>query len=326
MAINFANNKLNGYTKFLDGYKSSRTRVCVTVGMMTTGYDCQDILNLCLMRPIFSPTDFVQIKGRGTRIYTFKYSNRDDEVREKKQGYKLFDFFANCEYFEEKYPYDQVIELPPKKKGTIEPFLTPPVHIDKTSINIPDPLKMMEVMTFKGNIMRVDRELYVSRFENTVKDAAEKDKEFKEAIENGDYEQMEQFVKEKIFNKPEDFFTLEHIRQGYKTDRHISLWEIIDKILGRIPRFKSKEELAREEFEKYLVNSEVNSEIYYEAREFFVNYLIDENFRAIINQKRFNELAGDPTMIEVLQKLGKETYLTKIPEYIKDNVKLNVFA
>jgi len=326
MAINFANNKLNGQTKFLDGYKSSKTRVCVTVGMMTTGYDCQDILNLCLMRPIFSPTDFVQIKGRGTRIYTFKYSNRDDEVREKKQGYKLFDFFANCEYFEDKYPYDQVIKLPPKKKGTIEPLPMPPVHIDKTSINIPDPLKMMEIMTFEGNIMRVDRELYISRFENTVKDAAKKDKEFKEAIENGDYEQMEQFIKEKIFNKPEDFFTLERIRQGYKADRHISLWEIIDKILGRIPRFKSKDELAQEEFEKYLVNSEIKPELYYEAREFFRSYLIDEDFRSVINQKRFNELAGDPTMIEILQKLGKETYLTKIPEYIKDNVKLNVFV
>lgn len=71
MTINFSNNNLNGHTKFLNGYKSSKTRVCVTVGMMTTGYDCQDILNLCLMRPIFSPTDFIQIKGRGTRKFVF---------------------------------------------------------------------------------------------------------------------------------------------------------------------------------------------------------------------------------------------------------------
>ena len=179
----------------------------------------------------------------------------------------------------------EVIKLPAKKKGTIEPPPTPPVQIDKTSINIPDPLKMMEVMTFEGNIMRVDKELYVSRFENTIKEAAQKDSEFKEAIESGDYEQMEQFVKEKIFNKPEDYFTLERIRQGYKADRHISLWEIMDKIFGRIPRFKSKDELAQEEFEKYLVNSEINPELYYEAREFFRNYLIDENFRAADQSK-----------------------------------------
>ena len=32
MTINFANNKLNGYTKFKEGYPSSKTRICVTVG------------------------------------------------------------------------------------------------------------------------------------------------------------------------------------------------------------------------------------------------------------------------------------------------------
>lgn len=66
---NFQNNNLSGNTKFLEGYRSSKTRICVTVGMMTTGYDCEDILNIGLFRPIFSPTDFIQIKGRGTRTY-----------------------------------------------------------------------------------------------------------------------------------------------------------------------------------------------------------------------------------------------------------------
>ncbi|HEX2971789.1 MAG TPA: DEAD/DEAH box helicase family protein, partial [Tepidisphaeraceae bacterium] len=67
MSINFANNNLLGSANFLDSYRTSKARVCVTVGMMTTGYDCTDILNLGLFRPIFSPTDFIQIKGRGTR-------------------------------------------------------------------------------------------------------------------------------------------------------------------------------------------------------------------------------------------------------------------
>lgn len=63
MTINFTNNNLSGKTTWLEGYKSCKTRVCVTVGMMTTGYDCPDLLNICMMRPIFSPADFVQIKG-----------------------------------------------------------------------------------------------------------------------------------------------------------------------------------------------------------------------------------------------------------------------
>ena len=67
--INFANNNLLGSGNFIPTYKTSKARVCVTVGMMTTGYDCTDILNLGLFRPIFSPTDFIQIKGRGTRTH-----------------------------------------------------------------------------------------------------------------------------------------------------------------------------------------------------------------------------------------------------------------
>ena len=105
--INFSNNNLNGHTKFLESYKSSKSRICVTVGMMTTGYDCEDILNLCLMRPVFSPTDFIQMKGRGTRKFTFSYIHKEGGVKESIQAaktkYKLFDFFAVCEYFEEKF-------------------------------------------------------------------------------------------------------------------------------------------------------------------------------------------------------------------------------
>lgn len=75
MTINFANNRLNGQVSKPEGYDSSKTRVAVTVGMMTTGYDCQDILNIALMRPVFSPSDFVQMKGRGTRKWSFSYND-----------------------------------------------------------------------------------------------------------------------------------------------------------------------------------------------------------------------------------------------------------
>ena len=122
--INFTNNNLLGSGNFIPAYKTSKARVCVTVGMMTTGYDCTDILNLGLFRPIFSPTDFIQIKGRGTRKHDFREQLFDDSLKEgvqqpSKTAFKLFDFFANCEYFEEEFNYDEVLKLPPPKgKGS----------------------------------------------------------------------------------------------------------------------------------------------------------------------------------------------------------------
>ena len=124
--INFVNNNLLGSGNFLSSYLTSKARVCVTVGMMTTGYDCPDILNLGLFRPIFSPTDFVQIKGRGTRTHDFRdqlidASAAEDVAQPKKTAFKLFDFFANCDYFETEFNYDEILKLPPPQRRESEP-------------------------------------------------------------------------------------------------------------------------------------------------------------------------------------------------------------
>jgi type I restriction enzyme R subunit len=109
---NFTNNNLNGSGNFNEIYITSKTRICVTCSMMTTGYDCPDLLNVCLMKPVFSPSDFVQMKGRGTRKHNFlnQWIDRNkmpDVVEPNKVKFKLFDFFGNCEYFEEKFNYDE---------------------------------------------------------------------------------------------------------------------------------------------------------------------------------------------------------------------------
>ncbi|MDH5533330.1 MAG: DEAD/DEAH box helicase family protein [Candidatus Pacebacteria bacterium] len=168
--IRFANNNLNGRTAFLPGYKSSKTRVCITVGMMTTGYDCSDILNICLMRPIFSPQDFVQIKGRGTRKHLFSYKKKlnGTEVAEQKpkEEFYLFDYFANCEYFEDKFPYDEVIDLPKQREKLIptgsDPGVSYPLPDGQkgfTRYGL-DPLQGIKGLKLSDGGMRIDRELY----------------------------------------------------------------------------------------------------------------------------------------------------------------------
>ncbi|NDH68445.1 MAG: restriction endonuclease subunit R, partial [Gammaproteobacteria bacterium] len=144
--INFTNNNLSGTGNFNPLYKTSKTRVCVTVGMMTTGYDCPDLMNVGLMRPIFSPTDFIQIKGRGTRKHNFLKELLDKEIanqvlQPEKKNFKLFDFFANCEYFETEFNYDEILKLPKKSESTGGG--TPPNIYDTYDSTNPDPLKTM---------------------------------------------------------------------------------------------------------------------------------------------------------------------------------------
>ena len=108
MTIDFKNNNLNGNSPLNELYKTSKARVCVTVGMMTTGYDCKDLLNICLFRPVFSPTEFIQMKGRGTRLFDFKECWIDEKeipktINSIKSSFKLFDYFKNYQYFEEEF-------------------------------------------------------------------------------------------------------------------------------------------------------------------------------------------------------------------------------
>ena len=312
-------NNLNGRTKFIDGYKSSKTRVCVTVGMMTTGYDCQDILNIGLFRPIFSPSDFIQIKGRGTRKYTFKFSNDGQSYKFEKNNFKLFDFFANCEYFEDKFDYDEVLALPPvfnKGGGVGGPG---PISIDEINLTIPDPLKTLQEKAIGLEGMKVDRKLF-EKFEATIKD----NDYVKEKVENGDYESAEDYVKTKLFDKPEDYVTLDKLRSSIRLDRRLTLRELLEKIFGKLDKFKTKDELLEDEFKKFVSIYKPEPEHYYPIKNFLKAYITDDEIRQIVESKEYGRFSTNPK-VTMQDYKSLEEYRNIIPNYVKDYVSINTY-
>ncbi|HPP04746.1 MAG TPA: DEAD/DEAH box helicase family protein [Spirochaetota bacterium] len=322
-AKNFADNKLSGFGNFDNRYKTSKTRVCVTVGMMTTGYDCPDILNLCLARPIFSPTEFIQIKGRGTRKHNFTDQIIDLRLREEigekqKTTFKIFDFFANCEYFEKEFNYDQILELPlfEYSKGGTE---SQGHNINIFESKAEDYIKSISETKIGPNGMKVDR-MYFEKFEKVVI----QDQVIKEKAEEGKWEELLDYLEKNILNKPEDYFTLEKLRKSIQIDRRISMKEIIEKILGIIPYFKTKEELLEEEFDKFDSRYLPKEEYFEYAKTVFKAYIIDAEFRQIVDSGNFVMLNTSPYG-EAFKKLSNDLRKA-IPEYIKDNVPLNKFV
>lgn len=320
--INFTNNNLSGTGNFNPLYKTSKTRVCVTVGMMTTGYDCPDLLNVGLMRPIFSPTDFIQIKGRGTRKHNFLKTLLDKEpaqlvVQPDKKNFKLFDFFANCEYFETEFNYDEILKLPPKGEGNGGG--TPPQPYQTFESANPDPLKTMQVKEVGVEGMKIDR-MYFDRFEEKIKEDATVQK----MIEKRDLEAIEKYILQNIFEKPEDFYNLTKLQTAAKVDRKLSLREIIEKMFGFIPYFKSRDELLEVEFEKFDSRYLPDEQIFYYAKNYFKSYITDKEFRDIIENKNYALLNTNPNG-EVFRKLTPELR-NLIPQYIKENISLNQFT
>jgi hypothetical protein len=181
------------------------------------------------MRPVFSPTDYIQIKGRGTRRYTFKNGNTEYE----KEYFFLLDFCGVAEYFEEEYDYSVPLEIPREKQTstgkskTSEVFKTSEVSgseyktggggkpeipvwrgVDKvvsTEIHIvgPDGEKV-DVMTFRG------------AFERDLKDFAQKSPKFQQAVEAEDDDAVETILNEQFFHRPEWYYSPDKLVKSYR--------------------------------------------------------------------------------------------------------------
>jgi len=326
---NFANNNLLGSANFIPGYKTSKARVCVTVGMMTTGYDCPDILNLGLFRPIFSPSEFIQIKGRGTRKHNFLQELFDESIKAsvnapEKTSYKLFDFFANCEYFETEFKYDQVLKLPKPSgdddgEGGGGGGGDGKRSYEKTGEDI---LTTIKEETIDEQGMKVDR-MFFQRFENVVLE-----NEFIAAsVEAGQWDRVIDYVNEKVFDKPSEFYSLDRLRQAAAVDRRLTLREILEKIFGLIPRFKSMDELLEEEFTKFVADHKPTEITAIPAlKNYFKAYATSDRIRHIIDSGELTDLATNPIFSITDFRAVPMYYRRLIPDYIKDYVTLNQFA
>ena len=330
--INFTNNNLLGYANFLDAYKTSTARVCVTVGMMTTGYDCPDILNLALMRPVFSPSDFVQIKGRGTRKHGFPEQLFDKQLKEQigkqeKTQFKFFDFFANCEYFEEKFDYDEVLKLPRlgAGEGNGEGGGTA-IGLNGEYIHGgPDNIQQVREEAVGPQGMKIDR-MFFEGFENVVK----ADPVLQRQVDNEQWDQAIDHVTTHLLDKPAEFYTLDKLRRAAGVDRRLTLREILEKIFGLIPYFKGKDEMLEDEFQKFLLDQppdalSKHADAVVAMKYFFKAYATDGRLREIIEKKRLTDLNVNPAFSMADFKAVPREWRERIPEYVKDYVSLNQF-
>ncbi len=329
-AINFSNNNLAGSANFIESYKTGKARICVTVGMMTTGYDCPDILNLAFMRPVFSPTDFIQIKGRGTRKHDFSEQITDPLWKKNigakpKDKFKLFDFFANCEYFEEDFNYNEVLHLPRMRSGTGTGGMGTTgggggIAYGAYESTRTDAINAIRETAVGPEGMRVDR-MYFQKFEEQIK----QDGFAIQKAEAGDMEAIIKHIEENIFDKPEEYFNLEKLRKSLHTDRRVSLKEIVEVIFGLRPYFKTKDELLDEEFDKFDSRFVPDEKQFTPARNFFKTYVLDPEFRQQVDEGNFAYLMGSHAGGEFLRNLTIELR-NKIIEYIKDYVSFNQFT
>ena len=137
---------------------------------------------------------------------------------------------------------------------------------------------------------------------------------------------MEERVRQLLFEKPDDFWSLPKLQALYQTDRLPSLREILAVVFGLSPRVLSRAELADEAFERFSATNETNATHSRELKTVFVAFLLDPQSRLLLEQQQFAALrARDANLHGALQKLepGERNLLI---QYLQAQVPLEPFA
>jgi type I restriction enzyme R subunit len=208
--------------EFRDGKRPER--IAVSVDMLSTGYNCRDLLNIGLMRPIFSPTEYIQIKGRGTRLFTFEIGH----TKYKKENFFILDFCAVAEYFEDKYDYSAPLKLPREKK-IAKPYPRGAGKPDDVPVVAEAPPPPREIPVWQGTDTLVSREVievgpdgekvdvmtFRGSFEREVKAFVEADAEMNVAVAEEDDDAVETIMNERFYHKPEMFYSPDKLIRSY---------------------------------------------------------------------------------------------------------------
>jgi len=117
---------------------------------------------------------------------------------------------------------------------------------------------------------------------------------------------------------------MEKLRKAVKVDRRITLKELIEKIFGGIAKFKTKDELLEEEFEKFVAIYKPESKYVPHIKNYLKAYLTDAEIRDIVETKEYGRFATNPKVtMKDFSDLNR--WREVVPEYVKDYVSINTF-
>lgn len=196
-------------------------RVAVTVDMLATGFDAPEVQNVVLARPIFDPTTYQQIKGRGTRLCP--------EI--KKSRFVIHDFAGVIDYFEEKHDWEAPLNVPANKvvgsnvaqeqqqgHGSGSEDASDQQTETPTSQTIDFVMSRDQIRYGLGEGDVVDRNMYQDEWTKAVHEYVEENREMIERVID-DPEAMDELMEDinaKLLDKPKYYFNEETLRQSHR--------------------------------------------------------------------------------------------------------------
>ena len=228
--------------------KETYPMVAVSVDMLSTGFDCREVLHLVLCRKIFSPILYQQIRGRGTRT----------APHIGKKRFVIYDFFRNHEYFNDSET--DIFEGPGTAGGGGSAKPRPPgTRAELVELGIQDDwLDALAYVEVGPNGERVDKKSYISNWEEAIRGAVEDDPIIRKIKDSEPLTEQEEHRLAEQLNRPENYFNEENLRLAYRRAAG-NIIQFIRHALG-LEKLKTKEEEITENFQAWLVSRNLTPE------------------------------------------------------------------
>jgi type I restriction enzyme R subunit len=225
--------------------RDSYPRVAVSVGMLDTGFDCREVLHLVMCRRVRSPILYQQMRGRGTRT----------APHIKKQGFVIYDFFKNHEYFgdtdEHTYTGSGMGSGSTEKPG--------PGGTELLELNREDRWRERVTYVEVGPAdTRIEKDEYRSRWERIIRETQTADPILTKIKMGEDLSDDEQDNLSCRLNENENYFNEENLRHAYRTPSG-TIIDFIRAALG-LTVVKSREEQIDDNFKAWLVANQFSPE------------------------------------------------------------------
>lgn len=304
-------------------------RVAVSVDMLTTGFDAPEVQNIVLARPVFEPTLYQQIKGRGTRLCP--------EIN--KDHFVIFDFCGVCKYFEEKYDWEAPLPTPRPAGNksinqTTDSFgvegATQLPAFENPVIQRNDIVSQRDLLVVGPDGDEVDIHMYQSEWEKTVKDFVNTNPEIGKLAESDDDEKLLELLNTQVLNKPKYYFNEENLIKSHKVVADIKDFFLAAMGKKKLPtREEQVEDWENGMLEKYGQNEGGTQKRYMMAKLIFDQFINDKELFDSIQKKPSLTFLMEPPFNqdfmaeEWIQTFGRDT-LTNILYDIKSSKILGV--
>ncbi|MEB3310909.1 MAG: DEAD/DEAH box helicase family protein [Snowella sp.] len=215
-------------------------QVAVSVDMLSTGFNCREVLHLVMACRIRSPILYQQIRGRGTRV----------APHIGKKRFMIYDFFKNHQYFNDSDEDFFSGAGTGSSSGGSGGGPRPPREL--IELGIGDRWKeAVQYVEIGNDGEQLDKRRYVSIWEETINNQIADDP-ILQKIRAGEFlTEAEETQLEQQLNQPKYYFNEENLRRAYNNQQS-NLIDFIKAAL-KLVKIKSLAEQKEEIFRAWLI-------------------------------------------------------------------------